>query len=663
MSMPFFSINFLLLIILLAPLLGGLISGILGPKIGKAGAHWVCISLVFLSFILSCYVFWQVIFKSNFNNLNFNLYTWALIDHVKFSIGFLIDNLTVYMMVIVTFVSLMVHIYSVGYMAEDAGYQRFFSYISGFTFAMLALVMANNFLVLFFGWEGVGLVSYLLIGFWFKKDSANQAALKAFIANRFGDMGFILGIAGILLFFGTLDYQQVFNQIPAFALTHTQVHMWGKTSWDAVTLICLLLFAGAAGKSAQIPLHIWLEGSMEGPTPISALIHAATMVTAGVFMMARLSPLFEYSDTALNIIMILGSLTAFLMGVLGIVQNDIKRVVAYSTLSQLGYMIAATGASAYTFGMFHLMTHAAFKALLFLSAGSVILAMHHEQDIRKMGRLGRSMPITYICMLVGALALSAIPPFSGFYSKDLIIDAVQLSQLPGAHFSYYLLLGGAFVTALYTFRMFFLVFHGKSRLENSHSDSHSHSQIKESPVSILLPLILLAIPAVLIGWIFFEPSLHQFFKSAIFVLPAHLESNQDYLNPWEFLKHSFYTLPFYLALLGILTAWVFYILCPRLPNLFSQKFSWIYKILIHKYGIDALYDLVFGAGSRGLGWLCFQVFDRWVIDHSLVHGTARLFYKTGMFFKKFQTGFLFHYVFIMILGVLVLLGWFFIKNY
>jgi len=673
------SMTSILLIILLAPLLGGLISGILGKQIGKSGAHWVTISLVFLSFILSCYIFWQFVFNKT-PSLNINLYNWALVDHVKFTVGLLIDHLTVYMMVIVTFVSLMVHIYSVGYMAEDPGYQRFFSYISGFTFAMLALVMANNFLVLFFGWEGVGLVSYLLIGFWFKKESANYAALKAFIANRFGDMGFILGLAAILLFFGTLDYQQVFNQMPAFYLTHTQVHLFGKVYWDAITVTCLLLFAGAAGKSAQIPLHIWLEGSMEGPTPISALIHAATMVTAGVFMMARLSPMFEYSNTALSTVMILGSLTAFLMGLLGIVQNDIKRVVAYSTLSQLGYMIAATGASAYTFGMFHLMTHAAFKALLFLAAGSVILAMHHEQDIRKMGRLGRHMPITYICMLIGALALTAIPPFSGFYSKDLIIDAVKISGLYGASFSYYLLLGGALVTALYTFRMFFLVFHGKSRLENAHhadSNSHAHSdhhgthhsthKIKESPFSILLPLILLAIPAVFIGWIFFQPALNQFFGDAIFVLPSHAKfmtelSGVDYLSPWNFLKHSFETLPFYLAVLGIVIAWVAYVLIPRVPYLVCHRFSWIYQILIHKYGIDSAYDFIFGAGARGLGWLCFQIGDRLVIDQGLVSGIAKLFYKTGERLRKLQTGFVFHYVFIMIFGVFVLLGWFFLKG-
>lgn len=671
-------LNAILLIILLAPLLGGLISGILGKQIGKSGAHWVTIVLVFISFILSCYMFWQFIFNKT-PSLNINLYNWAVVNHVNFCVGVLIDHLTVYMMVIVTFVSLMVHIYSIGYMAEDPGYQRFFSYISGFTFAMLALVMANNFLVLFFGWEGVGLVSYLLIGFWFKKESANYAALKAFIANRFGDMGFILGLAAILLFFGTLDYQQVFNQMPAFYLTHTQVHIAGKIYWDAITLTCLLLFAGAAGKSAQIPLHIWLEGSMEGPTPISALIHAATMVTAGVFMMARLSPIFEYSNTALSTVMILGSLTAFLMGLLGIVQNDIKRVVAYSTLSQLGYMIAATGASAYTFGMFHLMTHAAFKALLFLAAGSVILAMHHEQDIRKMGRLGRSMPITYICMLIGALALTAIPPFSGFYSKDLIIDAVKLSGLYGASFSYYLLLGGALVTALYTFRMFFLVFHGKSRLDHSHAPSHSHSnhvhsnhahaahKIKESPFSILLPLVLLAIPAVFIGWIFFEPALNHFFGSAIFVLPSHdgfsAELSQThYLSPWNFFKHSFETLPMYLGLLGIFIAWVFYVLIPRVPVLISQRFSWIYQILIHKYGIDTAYDFVFGAGVRGLAWLCFQIGDRLIIDRGLVHGLAKLFYKAGSDLRKFQTGFVFHYVFIMILGVFVLLGWFFLKG-
>lgn len=653
-------INFLL-IILLSPLLGAVIAGLLGKKIGCAGAHWVTILLVALSFGLSCYVFDQVVFN-HLAVINQNLYDWACLGSVHFSFGILIDRLTVFMMVIVTFVSLMVHIYSIGYMQGDSGYQRFFSYISGFTFAMLSLVMANNFLVLFFGWEGVGLVSYLLIGFWFRKESANYAALKAFLANRVGDLGFLLGIAGILFYFGSLDYNTVFLGVPNLSQANTQIHILGHTDWNAITLICLLLFAGAAGKSAQIPLHIWLEGSMEGPTPISALIHAATMVTAGVFMMARLSPLFEYSDVALSTVMILGAATAFLMGLLGIVQNDIKRVVAYSTLSQLGYMMAATGASAYSLGMFHLMTHAAFKALLFLSAGSVIVAMHHEQDIRKMGRLGRRMPVTYICMLIGSLALTAIPPFSGFYSKDLIIEAIGLSHLPGAGFAYWMVVGGALVTALYTFRMFFLVFHGQSRVPTELNLNHG---VKESPFSILLPLVLLAIPAVFAGFVFFEPALNQFFQQAIFVLPAHdqiSELTNAYPSPWEFIRHSVTTLPFYLALLGILIAWVGYVLLPKIPVFLAQKLNWIYQCLLRKYGIDEAYDVIFGGGVRALAAFCLKIGDVLVIDRGLIHGSARLIRWTGDQLRKVQTGFLFHYALVMMIGVVLLLGWFVIKG-
>ncbi len=648
----------ILLIILLAPLLGALIAGILGKKIGCAGSHWVTIVLVALSFFLSCYVFWKIVFQGQ-PVLNFDLYHWALLDKVDFSFGFLIDRLTVFMMIIVTFVSLMVHIYSIGYMTEDPGYQRFFSYISGFTFAMLSLVMANNFLILFFGWEGVGLVSYLLIGFWFSKETANYAALKAFIANRVGDLGFLLGIAGVLLYFGSLDYAHVFNQMPQFAGTNTQVHIFGHIYWNAISLICLLLFAGAAGKSAQIPLHIWLEGSMEGPTPISALIHAATMVTAGVFMMARLSPMFEYSSAALSTVLVLGAATAFFMGVLGIVQNDIKRVIAYSTLSQLGYMMAATGVSAYSLGMFHLMTHAAFKALLFLAAGSVIVAMHHEQDIRKMGRLGRRMPLTYICMLIGALALSAIPPFSGFYSKDLIIEAIGLSSLPGAGFAYWMVVGGAFVTAVYTFRMFFLVFHGQNNVP-----SDIDHPVKESPFSILLPLVLLAIPAVLMGFVFFEPALNHFFQNAIFVLPQHdlvTQLSQKYASPWDFMIHSFHTVPFYLAVSGIVITWFCYVICPKIPAWISGKLNWLHQCLIKKYWIDDAYDLVLGGGVRLLASFSWKIGDLLILDQGLVHGSAKLVRWTGGVLRRMQTGFLFHYALIMIVGVFLLLGWFFIK--
>lgn len=646
-------------IILLAPLFGCVVAGVFGKQVGRAGAHWVTCIGVGLSFVLSCYVFFEVVFRG-MPTLNVNMYTWAAVDHVNFSVGYLIDHLSAFMLIVVTFVSLMVHIYSIGYMADDSGYQRFFSYISGFTFAMLSLVMSNNFMLLFFGWEGVGLVSYLLIGFWYKKETANYAALKAFIANRVGDFGFLLGMGGVLLYFGTVDYHQTFMGMQAFAATHTTIHLWGNVHWNAITVICLLLFAGAAGKSAQIPLHIWLEGSMEGPTPISALIHAATMVTAGVYMMARLSPMFEYSSVALATVMIIGALTAFFMGVLGIVQNDIKRVIAYSTLSQLGYMICATGVSAYSLGMFHLMTHAAFKALLFLSAGSVIVAMHHEQDIRVMGGLRKYMPITYVCMLIGSLALCAIPPFSGFFSKDLIIESVHLSTLPGAQFAYWLVALGAFVTAVYTFRMFFLVFHGKERLSDE-----MKGHVKESPLTIVMPLVLLAIPALLAGYIFFEPALHHFFKAAIFVLPAHNvthELAQDYSTPLMFVKHSLQSMTLYLALGGIVLTWLLYVKLPSIPKWISEHFAWFHTFLVKKYWIDDTYDIVFGGGARLIGNVCWKVGDLFFIDTAAVHGTAGAFKGLGRFFRKMQSGYLYHYALIMIIGVCLLLGWFFIKG-
>ncbi|MFN7097883.1 MAG: NADH-quinone oxidoreductase subunit L, partial [Gammaproteobacteria bacterium] len=488
------------LAIILLPLFGSIIAGLFGKQIGKRGAHWITIVPVGISFLLSVYVCKLVIL----NNLNFNgvIYTWATSGAFSFDVGFMIDRLSALMMMVVTFVSFLVHIYTIGYMEGDSGYQRFFSYISLFTFAMLMLVSANNFLQLYFGWEGVGLVSYLLIGFWYKRESANQGSLKAFLVNRVGDLGFILGIAAVITYFGTVDYSSVFSQAPALAAAHTMIHIMPGVTWSVITVICLLLFIGAMGKSAQMPLHVWLPESMEGPTPISALIHAATMVTAGVYMVARMSPLFELSATALSFVLIIGSTTALFTGILALVQNDIKRVIAYSTLSQLGYMIAALGASAYSAGMFHLFTHACFKALLFLAAGSVILGMHHEQDMRKMGNLWKYMPITYVTFLVGALALCAIPPFSGFYSKDTIIDAIHVASIPGAKYAYICVLLGSFVTALYTFRAFFLTFHTKERM-----DEHTREHIHESKAVVLVPLIILAIPSILMGWFFAGPML------------------------------------------------------------------------------------------------------------------------------------------------------------
>lgn len=641
----------ILLIIMLAPLLGALLSGLLGKYLKVVGTNIVTIGLMAVSLALSIWVFYYF-WQNNPPAYNFDLYQFALADNLKFNIGFLIDRLTVFMMVVVTFVSFLVHVYSVGYMKGDPGYSRFFSYISGFTFAMLSLVMANNFLLLFFGWEGVGLFSYLLIGFWYERESANYASLKAFIANRVGDFGFLLGIAVVLTYFGSIDYANVFAAVPSLA--HTSMSNVGAGHLNMITLACLLLFLGAVGKSAQIPLHIWLEGSMEGPTPISALIHAATMVTAGVFMVARLSPMFEYSDVALSVVLMIGALTCFLMGLLGIVQNDIKRVIAYSTLSQLGYMMAAQGASAYPVGMFHLMTHASFKALLFLAAGSVIIAMHHEQDMRKMGGLIKRLPVTYVCMLIGALALSGIPPFSGFFSKDLIIDAVSLSTIPGHHLAYLLLVGGTLVTALYTFRMFFLVFHGKPRMDDA-----SFNHVHESPWTIVLPLLILAIPTVLSGFYFFQYDLNGFFGSSICILPSHpvMQMLQaDNPSSVQFLLTKALGLPCMLGVLGIVLAYVLYVVKPQIPEMLAARFSWIYQFFVKKYFIDGAYDLIFGGGARLIGMIFYRIIDSFIIDRSIVEGLARLFVNAGAQLRKLQTGFLYHYTLAMVIGLVVIVA-------
>ena len=648
----------LTLVILLAPLLGSLIAGFFGKQIGKQAAHWVTIVLMIVSFLCAVWVLKLVVLDGVYYNKMF--YTWGAVGEFKMSIGFLVDHMTAFMMVVVTFVSLMVHIYSIGYMDGDPGDIRFFSYISGFTFAMLSLVLANNFLLLYFGWEGVGLVSYLLIGFWFKRESANYASLKAFIANRVGDLGFLLGIAILFMYTGSIDYMPVFKMVPGMAQHHDMIHLWGSTSVSVVTLACLLLFAGAVGKSAQIPLHLWLEGSMEGPTPISALIHAATMVTAGVYMVARLSPMFEYSAVALAVVMIVGAASCFFTGIVGIVQTDIKRVIAYSTLSQLGYMIAATGVSAFSLGLFHLMTHAAFKALLFLAAGSVIVAMHHQQDMKYMGGLRKYMPITYICLLIGALALSAIPPFAGFYSKDLIIEAVGLSKLPGHAIASFFVTGGAFITAVYTFRMFFLVFHGKERMLPEHK-----KHMKESPWTILLPLILLAIPATLAGIFFFEPSLNNFFGKAVLVLPkynivGHLA--QEYPTPWIFTLHAFKTVPFWLAISGIVITWVCYVAIPSIPTILARRFKWLYVLVVHKFFFDGPVEWVSYKGTQLVGNIAWLLGDVFVLDKGCVDGSAKTVRKAGNILRRLQTGFLYHYAFVMVIGLVVMMGWYFVMK-
>ena len=636
--------------VVLFPLLGAIVAGFFGKQIGRSGAHWVTTGGVALSFLLSLVVFYDTVLGGA-ETYNGKVYEWMVSDGIRFEIGFLVDNLTALMMLVVTFVSLMVHIYTIGYMHEDPGYQRFFCYISLFTFSMLMLVMANNFMQLFFGWEAVGLVSYLLIGFWFKKPTAIYANLKAFLVNRVGDFGFLLGIAAVLMYFNTLDYQSVFSAAPLHADVKVQIVLGQE--WSLMTLICVLLFIGAMGKSAQVPLHVWLPDSMEGPTPISALIHAATMVTAGIFMVARMSPLYELSETALSFVMVIGAITALFMGLLGIVQNDIKRVVAYSTLSQLGYMTVALGASAYAAGIFHLMTHAFFKALLFLAAGSVIIAMHHEQDISKMGGLKKYMPITWFCMLIGSLALIGFPGFSGFFSKDAIIEAVKHSELPGAGFAYFAVLLGVFVTALYSFRMFFLVFHGKERM-----DEHTKHHLHESPAVVTLPLILLAIPSVVAGFAIGPMLFGDYFAGAITVLPNHDvlgQIGEHYTGPLGFIAHGVLGLPLLLAALGVATAWFIYLRRPQIADQVKNRFIGLYNLLMNKYGIDDFNDRFFAGGSRGVGGFLWKEGDQKLIDGVMVNGAARSVGKIAAFGRLLQTGFLYHYAFVMIIGLLFLI--------
>ncbi len=642
------------LAIVLAPLFGAIIAGLFGKAIGRAGAHWVTIIGVAISFGLSLVIFKQIILDGA-DPYNGAVYTWLVSDGIKFEVGFMIDQLTALMMVVVTFVSLMVHIYTIGYMRDDPGYQRFFSYISLFTFSMLMLVMANNFMQLFFGWEAVGLVSYLLIGFWYQKESAIYANLKAFLVNRVGDLGFLLGIAAVLMYFNTLDYADVFSAAPSMANVTAEVAM--NQQWSVITMICILLFIGAMGKSAQVPLHVWLPDSMEGPTPISALIHAATMVTAGIFMVARMSPLYELSQTALSVVIVIGAITALFMGFLGLVQNDIKRVVAYSTLSQLGYMTVALGASAYATGIFHLMTHAFFKALLFLAAGSVIIAMHHEQDITKMGGLKKYMPITYWTSLIGALALIGFPGFSGFFSKDSIIEAVNISTVPGAGFAYFAVLLGVFVTALYTFRMFFLVFHGKERM-----DEHTRSHLHESPAVVTVPLILLAIPSVVIGAIAIGPlQFGDFFGRAIYVLPEHdvLGVLRGEYHGWaEFIVHGLMAPAVWLSAAGVAVAWFLYMKRPDIAASLKERFSGVYSILDKKYGFDDFNDAVFAGGGRSVGRLFWRFGDIKLIDGVVVNGTANGIGWLSGVIRRAQSGYMYHYAFAMIIGLVVLLTFF-----
>jgi NADH-quinone oxidoreductase subunit L len=641
------------LLIPLACLAGALLAGLLGWKIGRRASHLVTILGVAIAFGLSVFVVLPDVLAGH--HFNGTVYTWGVSGGIPLEVGFLIDPLTVLMMVVVTFVSLMVHLYTIGYMHDDPGYQRFFSYIALFTFAMLMLVMSNNFLQLFFGWEAVGLMSYLLIGFWYTRESAIYANLKAFLVNRVGDFGFLLGIAAIYYHFGSLDYAAVFAIAPQFAAQVVQV--LPGVDWSLMSLICILLFIGAMGKSAQVPLHVWLPDSMEGPTPISALIHAATMVTAGVFMVARMSPLYELSETALSVILVIGAITALFMGLVGIVQNDIKRVVAYSTLSQLGYMVVALGASAYSVGIFHLMTHAFFKALLFLAAGSVIIALHHEQDMRKMGGLKDYMPITFLTAWVGALALIGFPGFSGFFSKDMIIEAVRHSKLPGSGFAYVAVLSGVFVTAFYTFRMIFMTFHGKTRM-----DEHTRQHVKESPWVVTLPLVLLAIPSLAIGVFTIEPLLFgRFFGTSIQVLPAHdvvAEIARGYHGLGPFFAHGLQSAPFLLAMTGLGLAWLLYLRYPQVPDQLRQRFNMLYTILLRKYGFDDFNDKVFAGGARGFGRALWRVGDVRLIDGLAVNGTARMIGWVAATVRHVQSGYVYHYAFAMILGLFLLITFF-----
>ncbi|MGE4657757.1 MAG: NADH-quinone oxidoreductase subunit L [Gammaproteobacteria bacterium] len=640
--------------IVFAPLASAIIAGLGGRLIGRSGAHWVTIIGVMVSFLLSLVVLKDFVLDGA-QVYNGTLYRWATVGSISMQIGFLVDHLTALMISVVSFISLTVHVYTIGYMKEDPGYQRFFSYISLFTFAMLMLVMSNNFLQLFFGWEAVGLVSYLLIGFWYKRQTAILAGLKAFLINRVGDFGFILGIAVLLSSTGSLDYEQVFGH--AERLSALSIEIFSGTEWSVLSLACICLFIGAMGKSAQIPLHVWLPDSMEGPTPISALIHAATMVTAGIFMVARMSPLFEYSETALSLVLVIGATTAVFAGLLGIVQHDIKRVIAYSTVSQLGYMTVALGASAYSAGIFHLATHAFFKALLFLAAGSVIIALHHEQDIRKMGGLRKYMPITYWTSLIGTLALVGFPGFSGFFSKDVLIEAVHASVATGAHYAYWCLLLGVFITGLYSFRMFFLVYHGEDR-----TGFPAKHIPKESSAVITVPLIILAVFSVIIGWLAIGPLLFEnFFSDSLRVLDHHnvlRTVGAEFHGSGTFIVHSVMSSPVvYLASAGSLVAWFFYVKRPDLPSLVQKRAGLLYRVLINKYYFDYLNEVFLVPRARQLANVLWRVGDERLIDGSLVNGSARTVVLLSSFVRNLQSGYLYHYAFAMVIGLALLVGW------
>jgi NADH-quinone oxidoreductase subunit L len=666
----------LLVLIAVLPLAGAILAGLCGRVIGRIGAHTVTILAVATSCVLSLHVLKQI-YLDGVPAFDGSVYTWLISDGVKLDVGFLIDRLSTLMMVVVTFVSLCVHIYTIGYMSDDPGYTRFFSYISLFTFSMLMLVMSNNFMQLFFGWEAVGVVSYLLIGFWYTRPSAIFANFKAFVVNRVGDFGFVLGIAGVFYFTNSISYADAFAAAPKIAAA--MLPLTSASSVHAITLICICLFIGAMGKSAQVPLHVWLPDSMEGPTPISALIHAATMVTAGIFMVARMSPLFEQSEAALSFVLVIGATTAFFMGLLGIVNNDIKRVIAYSTLSQLGYMVTALGVSAYSAGMFHLMTHAFFKALLFLAAGSVIMGMHHEQDMRKMGGLAKYMPITAVTSWIGSLALIGTPFFAGFYSKDTIIEAVGESHRWGATYAYWCVMGGVFVTALYTFRMIFMTFHGLERFrhaeeapagdgheDHGHDGHHGPVEPHESPLVVTLPLIALAIPSLLIGALTAGPILFGgYFGDSIRVLEHNdvvAELGRDFNGPWQMALHGFTGAPFWLAAAGVLAAWLFFLHRPEWAAAWARTLAPIRNLLLNKYYFDWFNEKVLAALARGLGFTLWKAGDQVLIDGALVNGSAATVSWFGSIVRRVQSGYLYSYAFWMVIGLAVMLGWFLVRS-
>lgn len=644
------------LLVMLLPLAGAIAAGLLGKQIGPKASHSIAIILVGAAFLLACYLFAKIVIAGH-PSVEGLVYHWVTSGAFSFDVALLLDKLSVTMIVIVTFVSLAVHIYTVGYMAGDPGYQRFFSYVSLFTFAMLTLVLANNFLLMFFGWEGVGLVSYLLIGFWFKREAAAFGSLKAFLVNRVSDIGFIIAIAAVLMHFNTLNYLEVFQHINT--VTSKTMMIFPGVEASVITVICVLLFIGAMGKSAQVPLHVWLPESMEGPTPISALIHAATMVTAGIYMVARMSPLFECSPVALSLVLVIGATTCLFMGILAVFHHDIKRVIAYSTLSQLGYMTIALGASAYDAAIFHLLTHAFFKALLFLAAGSVIIALHHEQDMRNMGGLANRMPITYLTFAIGAFALAAIPPFSGFYSKDAIIEAVHLSTTPGATYASFCALAGAFITPLYIFRALFLTFHGNSRL-----DPEFKGEVTESPWVILVPLIALAIPSIVAGGILIGPMLFvhpRLLGNSIVVAAQHdvlLQLSYEYKGAQAMALEATRHITFWLALAGVVTAWLFNMQATRLAEWCKKRFSWAYWVVVRKYGFDDFNQIVIVHGTRKLGQFFYIISDLKMIDGLIVNGLGRFIRWFASVARRMQTGFIYHYALVMVLGLAFFLGWF-----